>query len=474
MSTEQPARRRPWWMWPAGTAGTAVFIVLLIWGPWWIEGHHLKDKSGGLISSAGIIVTGFRTMLLAIAAGIFTALGLWYTRKKHELEQRQFEQSQQQFAEGQKQFETTLRETQERDLRQAGIAREGQVTGRYVEAVKLLGSDNIHARLGGIYGLERVMKDSDRDHQSITEVLSAFIRNKLQEAAASPSEIHGTQETQDATHLPLQRKSRSSGELLILPEDTKAAFTVLGRRDPTQRRALPAAFENVQLDHRDLIGVSWPEANFERANFQGANLRAANLLRATLDDANLAEATLTNASLNEASLQNATLKSSDLVRSNLSGARLDHADMRDAIMNKANFTDASLFRARLDGASLNGARFERAHLTGARLKGARLADTNFRAANLTRTDLTRASLRRADFDGAKLHHTALDEADLRNANLEKAIGLEVENLIKARIDRTTSLPPGFSNNLYVQVCIDRWEDEANEEARAGRDLEEPL
>ncbi|MFH9656413.1 pentapeptide repeat-containing protein [Streptomyces anulatus] len=474
MSDEQTAPRRPWWMWPAATAGTAVFVVLLVWGPWWIEGHHLKDKAGGLISSAGIIVTGFRTMLLAIAAGIFTALGLWYTRKKHELEQRQFEHSQKQFAEGQKQFETTLHETQLRDLRQAELAHQGQVTGRYVEAVKLLGSDNIHARLGGIYGLERVMKDSDRDHQSVTEVLAAFVRNKLRESATVPSEVHGDQETQDVPPLPLQRKSRSSGELLILPEDTKAAFTVLGRRDSTQSRALPAEFENVQLARHDLIGVKWPHANFERADLEGANLRSANLYRANLNDANLTEAIFTNASLNEASLQNAILKSSDLVRANLSRARLDHADMCDAIMNKANFMEASLLRAKLHRASMNGSLFERANLTDARLSGARLADTNFHDANLTRTDLRGANLQRADFDGANLHHANLDGTDLRNARLEKAINLEVENLVKARIDRTTSLPPELRNNPYVQNCINGWEDEADEEAEVRRRLEEQL
>ncbi|MCZ0999723.1 hypothetical protein O1M63_18925 [Streptomyces mirabilis] len=68
---------------------------------------------------------------------IFTALGLWCTRKKHELDQRQFEHAQQQFA-------TTLRETQQRDEQQAELTREGQVTGRYVEAIKLLASEKLY------------------------------------------------------------------------------------------------------------------------------------------------------------------------------------------------------------------------------------------------------------------------------------------------------------------------------------------
>ncbi|MFC9645621.1 hypothetical protein ACFTZF_45200 [Streptomyces mirabilis] len=166
MSDSDDKTKVPIKVWVGGTLGAALFITALIWGPWWIEGHRLKDNKGELVSSAGIIVTGFRTMIVAIVAGIFTALGLWYTRKKHELDQRQFEHAQQQFA-------TTLRETQQRDEQQAELTREGQVTGRYVEAIKLLASEKLYERLGGIYSLERIMKDSEKDHETVVEVLAA-------------------------------------------------------------------------------------------------------------------------------------------------------------------------------------------------------------------------------------------------------------------------------------------------------------
>ena len=42
------------------------------------------------------------------------------------------------------------------------MEREGQVTDRYVEAIKLLGSDNRTERLGGIHALQRIMHDSAR------------------------------------------------------------------------------------------------------------------------------------------------------------------------------------------------------------------------------------------------------------------------------------------------------------------------
>ncbi|SFG27456.1 hypothetical protein [Streptomyces mirabilis] len=221
MTTENSAtvkRRLPWWAWACGIVGAGAFIAALIWGPWWIEGRHLRDKHGNLVSSAGIIVTGFRTMLIAIVAGIFTALGLWYTHQNHQ-------------------------HTVEKDRIQADLTREDQVTGRYVEAVKLLASEKLHERLGGIYALERILKDSDRDHPTIVEVLSAFTRTKLREA----EDERGRNGADDG-------ETHEANELRAPSEDVKAALTVLARRDPEQRQAVPTQISGAQLSLHDLRG----------------------------------------------------------------------------------------------------------------------------------------------------------------------------------------------------------------------------
>lgn len=148
------------------------------------------------MSSAGTIVTGFRTMLIAIAAGAVTAAGLWYTHKKHELDA------------------------------------DGQVSDRYVEAVKLLGSESVHLRLGGSYSFERIMKDSDRDHPTIVDVLSAFIRTKLNDEERAwealmasdereRSNVHGRSPKIDPEAEPGRR---------TLSQEIQAALAVLNRR----------------------------------------------------------------------------------------------------------------------------------------------------------------------------------------------------------------------------------------------------
>src|SRR5712691_9263825 len=56
------------------------------------------------------------------------------------------------------------------------INREGQITERFTRAIDQLGSDKLDVRLGGIYALERIAKDSRQDHEPIMEVLATFVR----------------------------------------------------------------------------------------------------------------------------------------------------------------------------------------------------------------------------------------------------------------------------------------------------------
>jgi hypothetical protein len=50
------------------------------------------------------------------------------------------------------------------------LSREGQMTDRYTKAVEQLGSDKLDVRIGGIYALERVARDSPRDRLTVKAV----------------------------------------------------------------------------------------------------------------------------------------------------------------------------------------------------------------------------------------------------------------------------------------------------------------
>ncbi|MGW7750477.1 pentapeptide repeat-containing protein [Streptomyces violaceusniger] len=364
--------------WAAAIIGTFGFFLLLWHGPWWFDGSHLRDRN--LEPADGVVITGFRTMLVAMGAGVVAGLGLFYTHQ-------------------------TLRHTREKDAKDAELTREGQLTDRYVEAIKLLGSENTTQRLGGIYSLERIMWDSQRDHAAVVEVLATYIRHPpCKDISGSPA-VEG-------------RESPQPGP----DQHVQAALTVLIRR-PSH----PEAFR-INLSHADLRG-----AQMANARLSGADLSGAQLQRANLDGAQLEKADLSDAHLQE--------------------ARLDNAQLREASLNGARLSGAQLFVAQLQGAELDNAQMRGSYLSGARLDGASLLHARLEGADLHDTQLTRAYLDGAQLNGADLGNANLDGASLSDTNLSSATGLEVDQIVSAELFSSTLLPRTLAGDPRIQERI---------------------
>lgn len=62
---------------------------------------------------------------------------------------------------------------------QARTADQGHITDRFTAAVEQLGSNNMAVRLGAIYALERISRDSRRGHWTIMETLTAYVREHV-------------------------------------------------------------------------------------------------------------------------------------------------------------------------------------------------------------------------------------------------------------------------------------------------------
>ncbi|MDX3587635.1 pentapeptide repeat-containing protein [Streptomyces europaeiscabiei] len=406
-----------------GVAGATIFVLLFWQGPWWFDGLHIRKVD--LQPADGVVITGFRTGLVALAAGLIASVTLYYTHRKHQLEQQQFEQAQKQFAENQEQFETTLREAQERDQRQAELTREGQVTGRYVEAIKLLAAEGTHEKLGGIYSLERIMNDSEKDRGTIVEVLAAYIRQRLDGTAPESNSIRlmaedaAAAEERDEVIDPDQPPL----PLVPLPEDVRAALSVLSRN---WTKTVP------RPDLRSLDFAHWDASE---AQLRGAHMPGAELSGAQLEAA----------SLNDADLQGAMLFRTKLMKADLSGTRLDEATLSESNLDKARLVGATLVDANLDDAQADEADFERADLTDACLR--------------------RASLKGATFRFATLAEARLKAAHLWNADLTSAIGATLEQVCEAYIYSSTKLPADIANHPSVQARILECE-----EAKANREI----
>jgi len=159
---------------------------------------------------------------------------------------------------------------------------EGQITDRFTKAITQLGDNNLAVRLGGIYALERIARDSESDHRSVMEVLTAFVREYSHGRAIPPWAWVSMLFVKD--RLPEDRAKSQP------PADIQAILTVIGRRTRT--------FKNGEVQPLDLHNT-----NLQGALLEGAQLQGAYLADAQLQGANLRHAQLQDASLKSAQLQ---------------------------------------------------------------------------------------------------------------------------------------------------------------------------
>lgn len=159
----------------------------------------------------------------------------------------------------------------------AAISGERHITERFVRVMELLGDEKLEVRLGGIYALERIARDSPPDQSAVTEVLATYIREHApwHEGVALPSRVRA---------------------------DVQAILTVLGRRAWAENEDQP-----LDLHESALATAYLPFAQLQRAFLYEANLKGAMLYRANLRGAWLWKAQLHNTILEGAHLEGADL-----------------------------------------------------------------------------------------------------------------------------------------------------------------------
>jgi hypothetical protein len=83
--------------------------------------------------------------------------------------------------------ERNLLIAQETAAKNLAVALDGQITERFTRAIEQLGSNQLEVRLGAIYALERIARDSEQDHWSIMEILTAYVREHIRISTEQPS-----------------------------------------------------------------------------------------------------------------------------------------------------------------------------------------------------------------------------------------------------------------------------------------------
>jgi uncharacterized protein YjbI with pentapeptide repeats len=381
------------------------------------------------------------------------------------------------------------KQTQKNQADALQVAQEGQITDRFTKAIDQLGATDdkgnprLELRLGGIYALERLAQESEKDHWPIMEVLTTYVRvhapaNKIQDKQTGSADAHSSSKNS----IPLASKApnpdigNSQEDLqaihsVIGPSvDIQAILTVLGRRQQDFEKGKD---EYLNLEQTNLSGADLKSANLKGAHLQsaylvtailenahleyanlssspdnigqspnwdtaGADLRGADLFHAHLDYTNLQ-----NTHMGLAQLQFAYLKHADLLNARLEWAQLADADLSNAQLGNAYLVNAILENADLEHASLSYACLENAFLNQANLEGAGLWGANLSGAHLNHAHLEGASLIFADLKRANLSGAHLDHARLEGAHLQDAASLTQEQVNSAIGNKDTELPPGL-------------------------------
>lgn len=296
------------------------------------------------------------------------------------------------------------------------VSQEGQITERFTRAIDQLGAYDhvgkpvIEIRLGGIYALERISTESEKDYWAIMEILTAYVRKN------SPIE------NENIKHEEVQKQSAIS-------LDIQAILTVIQRSK--------SSFNTGESNFLDLQKTNLQKANLQEADLIRANLQETNLIVANLQEANLRGANLQEANLRGANLEKTNLEKAELERANFQGANLQKANLQEAHLGDTIFQWANLELTNLQKANLRGANLEQVELFQANLKGAILYRVNLKGARLIEANLEGANLERADLRGAR--NLSLDQLSkvktLYNAELDEELRIPLREKYPALFDK---------------------------------------
>jgi hypothetical protein len=365
------------------------FIVIL--GFWIFVGwpSELPDKFSNQLEQKERLRAArlqFLTTIAAILGGIGVVFNLYYTGKREEAFNKSV---------------IAANKSADAALKNAEAAQDKQITERFTKAVEQLASPEMAVRLGGIFALERIAKDSEKDHWTIMEVLTAFVREK---------------------RLLKKEEQAENEQLAKIPTDIQAALFVIGRRD------IEKDPENQKLD---LSNVSITGANLSKAKLKGANFYQANLQQANFNEANLQQA-----NLNEAKLE---------------GANLNEAKLEGAILTDTQLQGADLGKAKLQGANLGGAKLQGARLSEAKLQRACLQLADLQSTRLNHAQLQEANLRQANLQEADLNEANLKGAFIKLADFRKVRNLTLEQIRSAQEHDQAQLPDYLKTILYPRA-----------------------
>lgn len=304
---------------------------------------------------------------------------------------------------------------------QTGIARESHYTPLFTRAVEQLGATrevvgangerrtepNLEVRLGAIYVLDRIARDSERDHWPIMEVLCAYIRSPQNTGNFIEFKDTGGGSTPTWTE-----------EVPPLRVDAQAALTVIGNRPRFRQEYERSRAYRLDLTYANLQNAKF-SGDFSYARFDSARLELAHFRDCTLIEADFSDAYLDFATFYHSKLKDVTFG-------------FPHPGIR--------FSNA--FGCEIS--QIINAHFIRGNFSDCDFKGARFATSSFRDVDFWHSDFSRAQLDSVQFVNCGFLDVTFDGARAKDLTFEASEHLSQVALASMVADGATNTPEGFT------------------------------
>jgi len=224
------------------------------------------------------------------------------------------------------------------------IAERGQVTERFSKAVEHIGDkENVSVRIGGLYALEKIALDSEKERATIQKVIASFIRRP-----------------------PYLDKSKTtiSSNLNDCP-DIHIAIKIF--RDLNNSSDSYPDLSNARLEYLDLSRLDLSKLNFTGASFKGSSLKYANLNKSNFVTSDFEKSDLSNVSVHSTNFMNtdftksilfqSTIKDCCLSFSKFEEAEIESTSIRNSALSYCDFSKCSFGSNDIDNCNLTGSIF---------------------------------------------------------------------------------------------------------------------
>ncbi len=235
------------------------------------------------------------------------------------------------------------------------LSEERLVADRYSKAIDQLGQSTTQTRLGGIYALGSISKNSPEYVSIVDNVLASYVKQNCHQDSALKEELQASIDI-------LTRKQFYDFQSGEVKDGINLSKVKLNGFD----------FNKSSLRNARLTEADMDRSDFVEADLSGLNANGTTFFRADLDRAIIEHAQLFGADFSQASLVGASVKNC-----NLKLAKLKEADLSKAIFTGCDMKDVDLENAKLYGTDLRDTK----GLTKELLKNA-LIDENTKLPNI--------------------------------------------------------------------------------------------